>query len=606
MTIGETALLIGSKGLFIRTVKGIYQLITDKAGREIKQWDTERKIEELWKKIWQVREVKTIWQIDKSVDLGDFYCDSHVVVKGNRLKISSLADFPKKKNLLIQGIAGQGKTIFLRYLCSVELSMGNCIPIFLELRRISRQSSLNDRIKIAFESLDLDINAELFKDLSGSGKIILFLDAFDEIPDELKVDVLTDMEDLANKHEKLRIIVTSRPDSHIQMSSRFSIVKLDNLRGIEFSTVIKKLSAGEEEANALIKHIDTNAPQMRDLLITPLIVTLLVVSYKAHHKLPNKMPDFYSKIFETLLQRHDGSKPGFNRERGCSLEDGQYRRIFDALCIVSKKQGGQFYSFSTMTKLVEEAMKESALVANPERYLKDIVKITCLILRDGEEYRFVHKTVQEFHVATFIVGKPDTWGKEFYQKALESQSRKEWVQELEFLSEIDIYRFNRYYKLPGILNTLGISEGGLDNKPPAFSSDIALSICRCFWVILDRDGVIHEAIWSDSRGPIKSEFLLENPMETLKEFFQGNKVLGATYGDILAESGMPNENLLPFEKKYYRDGFVHGSHLIEFAGLTDAITKAFEKSYSKLFKRAKELKKALQAEETPKFLDGLL
>ena len=49
-------------------------------------------------------------------------------------------------------------------------------------------------------------------------------------------------------------------------------------------------------------------------------------------------------------------------------------------------------------------MENEKLIASPQEYLDDIVKITCLIIRDGEEYRFIHKTVQEYYTSSLFVG----------------------------------------------------------------------------------------------------------------------------------------------------------------------------------------------------------
>ena len=49
-------------------------------------------------------------------------------------------------------------------------------------------------------------------------------------------------------------------------------------------------------------------------------------------------------------------------------------------------------------------MENEKLIASPQEYLDDIVKITCLIIRDGEEYRFIHLTVQEYYTSSLFVG----------------------------------------------------------------------------------------------------------------------------------------------------------------------------------------------------------
>jgi len=106
----------------------------------------ERTVSKLYTHLGKVRLVKTLWQIDKAVDIGTFYCESHVYVARARKKIASMADFKGLGNLLVEGIAGQGKSIFLRYLCGVEMVRGEYIPVFVELRRVFPGTKLQDHI----------------------------------------------------------------------------------------------------------------------------------------------------------------------------------------------------------------------------------------------------------------------------------------------------------------------------------------------------------------------------------------------------------------------------------------------------------------------------
>lgn len=469
MPLKTAATLYAGKEVFKHLIADVYKTVSTKTKTTLKQWDTERKIESLYRKIHKVRKVKTIWQVDKAIDLESFYCDSHVVVNKKRRKVVRLSDFEVNDNLVITGIAGQGKSIFLRHLCAAELTAGKYIPIFLELRRIQKGFTLQDRIYMAFKNLGLTVDDNLFDVLADSGKILLLLDAFDEVPDDEKQRVLTEIEDLSATREQLRIIVTTRPNNNIDMSSQFSVVQLDNLRGNEYKTVIHKLTGNSKLTNILIDSIERHTARIKDLLCTPLMVTLLIISYKAYQQLPTQLSGFYDSLFQTLLQRHDGSKPGYTRERRCKLDDIQYRHVFETLCIVAKESQESSFKHEDMYRFSMKALEQNDFKENPDRYLNDIVKITCLILRDGEEYRFIHKSVQEYYSAVYIQRKPEPWVQKFYSrirdKANYSLSRT-WRKELEFLSEIDKYRHDKYYMLPVIIDFLKIKKQDLQGKCP--------------------------------------------------------------------------------------------------------------------------------------------
>ena len=87
----------------------------------------------------------------------------------------------------------------------------------------------------------------------------------------------------------------------------------------------------------LLAHIDSKVKHMKNLFCTPLLVTLLVVSYKAYKTLPDNIHEYYENLFIYLLQRHEGTKPGFKRETKSKLDDFQYRIVFETLCFMVKK-----------------------------------------------------------------------------------------------------------------------------------------------------------------------------------------------------------------------------------------------------------------------------
>jgi len=601
----STAGALAAKKLFKQVVLDLYQALVQQTGRKIKQWNTDQQIDKLYQQIGQVRKVKTIWQIDKPVDLIDFYCDSHVLLDGKRSKVSKLSDFKTKNNILIQGIAGQGKSILLRYLCSVELGRGEYIPIFLELRRVSHLETLNDRIFTAFKSLKLDIDDEIFTALAASGKIVLLLDAFDEVPDDLKSRVLSEIEDLIATRPNIRVIVTSRPHHDIRFSNYFNVVMLDNLQKDEYKNVIKKLASGQTWADTLIDHIENHARHIIDLLCTPLMVTLLVLSYKSYKQLPAKLSDFYDSLFQTLLQRHDGTKPGFTRKRSCALDDNQYRQVFETLCILAKKTGQQSFNDEGIYSLSQEALQQCVLNANASSYVDDIVKITCLLVRDGEEYRFIHKTVQEYYTASYIRKKPEAWAIDFYERLRSSDGLLPWGQELEFLSEIDTYRYNKYFLLPMILNLLRLQENDLEFPSCEVQLLATDSLLSNYFVVVE---------WKDN-----DELGGSNSIYNKNRSFLSWKLINDNIHNIfeglakLLDRANSNLNKIKELKDYRYHNSQENNNVSYYSfndlikiGIAPELSSIIEGESQRIFRKAQEIWKSTKNEENPSLLDGLV
>ncbi len=462
--MSETQSAIQNKALE-NFVNDVYAYIKKKAKLQIIKWDTNKKVQILYKQINKVKLVKTLWQVDKAVDLSSFYCDSHLIIDGIRKKILRLSDLPIDRNILITGIAGQGKSIFLRYLCGKTLAEGKMVPVFIELRKIQINESLIEYIINFLNILKIKADNDIFEYFSEKGKIVLFLDGFDEIMDDIRSSVIRDIENLTLKYEKLRIIVTSRPEGGLEMLSSFEIIKLDNLLETEYQVVINKLLDDKKTAKNLIKQIEVNKSSVEELLVTPLLVTLLVMTYKTYQEIPDQLSDFYESIFQILLQRHDGAKPGYKRTRKCKLNDKQFRDLFENLSYQLKKFSKSIFLYAELYDIIKDIFKKNGIVENPDDFLCDIIKITCLILKEGSEYRFIHKSVQEYYASSYIRKKPEIIAKQFYESCAQLYSNSYFSQELKFLKEIDSYRYNKFYLIPLYCHFLNFS-GGITKSCP--------------------------------------------------------------------------------------------------------------------------------------------
>ena len=427
--------------------------------------ETERIIARFYKHQSKVRLVKTLWQVDKAVDISTFYCESHVYIKEVRRKIVSMSDLDGLGNLLVEGIAGQGKSIFLRYLCGVELVRGQYIPIFLELRRVQPHTNLLDYLLGSLAEIGLQTSADGFREVASSGRVLLLLDGFDEVNEEDKPEIIAQVEHLVNTHDNLRVIITSRPHSGMEVSPIFHVLRLSDLQGDEYKTVIFKLLEDSKTATELIKQVQAHQGDVSLLLKTPLLVTLLVLNYKSFQEIPAHLSGFYDSLFKLLLQRHDGTKPGYRRQRLCSINDTEYRLVFEAFCYLAKKHRKGVFDHATVYSIAKEAFNATGIKEDAEKFIRDIVNITCLLVKDGEEYRFIHKSVQEYYAACFIKNKPDVVATTIYQRLFTS-SIYGWDQELRFLSEIDGYRFRKFGFIPAICRYLKLNESDLMSTTP--------------------------------------------------------------------------------------------------------------------------------------------
>jgi|SRR5471030_50275 len=435
-------------------IKGIiddlYSNLKESTSNFLGKSRSEIKDQTVTRSLLSITKVKTLWSIEKEVSLYDFYYPSTIEFsKKITKKINSTQEFGKIGNYIIQGTAGQGKSIFLRFLCGQELksdiSSGK-IPIFIELRRISKDQSLNDLILTTLEKFKLPHSKSAWEYLASSGRFILLLDAFDEIDPSLVSKTLGEIENICEIfRDKIQIIVTSRPDADIQKSSFFRVFKLSPLSKSDHAPFLKKICIDKEQATNLLSVLKDSPSDVASLLTTPLMMTLLVILYKSLQTIPDTVPKFYEELFDVLFYRHDHSKPGFRRKRFTQLDDGSVKKLFSALCFFVRLNGLGVLSNQQMEACCEMASKATAINVDFVNFKSELIKTICLMQEEGFEISFIHKSVAQYYAASFVSKSADEFSEKFYQLA---HQQKNWELELKFLSQIDSYRFNKEYEIP--------------------------------------------------------------------------------------------------------------------------------------------------------------
>jgi len=519
--------IIAMKKLIENITTDLYKKFKDGYSEKLKRIEALNNASSLYTKIDEVSKVKTIWQTDKAVQLQSFYCNTYIKYGEKRKLANSLSDIEFDGNLLIEGIAGQGKSIFMRYLCASELSAGNTIPVFMELRRLTENVKLIDYIHIKLRELGFDIDDEIFNYLCSINKMLFLLDGFDEVPEKMHIPLINEIETLSSTNIGIRFIVSSRPGTGLEYLPSLQVIKIDHVKDDEYKELVIKLSDGLQAANNLIEQVDNHKGNIKQLLCTPLMITLLVYTYKAYQKVPEQLSDFFERMFHLMLQRHDGSKPGFRREKKCNLNDMEYQKIFEALCYLIKDKG-QSYKLSLLYSVADKAIKYSRIKSNPQDFITDIKKITCLLLYEGSEYSFLHKSIQEYFAASFIKSKPDSVASKFYASLISDGYN--WSQEMLFLEDIDKYRFYKYFYIPLSCKILNLSSKHVPKKIKIRNIDYIMKFTEVYKfenekrfyygfdgslrVLLNRN-IIRKQAWS----------ILLNSMFTSDSFYKNRDVI---------------------------------------------------------------------------------
>lgn len=511
-------------------IDGLTDDLVKAASEKVKQKISEifslKKLDALKENISRVGRVKTILDPDSIIELDKIFFEHAIsFVGGNRAKNVS---FFSSKHTLIEGGPGQGKSMYLRWLCLNEGKGSSHIPIFIEFRNLRYQSSLKEELFEAIRDFGIDLNNDVFDYLAKSKKIVFILDGFDEIPNSDRLRVARELETIARTYPDLRIVVSSRPDSGMGSSVYFEKYIINTLSKKCQQDFIRHLYSNGDQATAIIDILSNNR-FLTEVTDTPLLLTLFTITYNARQFKPDSLAEFYSLIFPTMLYRHDRLKVGYERERSAGLTDYQMQRLFETLSFVSLKNNATRFSSSSFRSYLEKSAKLERINDNLEdKLIRDITCITALIIRDGfEYYSFSHKSIQEYFSAVFIARLSDDKKERFYSLLIKDfDEYRKWQNTLAFLGTIDEKDYTKYFLLPFKRNALNL---GSNRKVRVTYKSLLAMMGVDSKVEVTENGEILRTFWGDTSYSVIYYEVSSFTKKVVKEFLKGKSMEMASF-----------------------------------------------------------------------------
>jgi predicted NACHT family NTPase len=162
------------------------------------------------------KSVKTLLSQDKPLQLLEIYVHLNLKCKNDIVNDDSLINNLSSYNrIVITGLAGAGKSLFLKYLtiCRFHNPCGT-IPVFVELRQLNAITSKNllAYIHQACASANSKVTYDQFELALQAGGLLLVLDGFDEIDFSHRDIISQQILDIARKYPAVPMVISSRPD----------------------------------------------------------------------------------------------------------------------------------------------------------------------------------------------------------------------------------------------------------------------------------------------------------------------------------------------------------------------------------------------------------
>lgn len=313
------------------------------------------------------------------------------------------------KNILILGTGGVGKSMLTRYLFLDTAEYEGYVPVLIELRRIGSQSlgqlSVLDLIYTCMEDFNVELPKDQFEYSLQLGKYLFLFDGFDEVKSSLAKETAEAIQKFSAKYPKNSFIVTSRPRPETSPLETFTVMQSMTLSKSQAVDLASRIWTEDEKTREFCKQLDAELyKKHKDFAENPLLLTMMFLTFMRNSSIPEHLSDFYKKAYDALYSAHDNQDKGcYRRDFECkTLDENEFRRILSHFCFQSYfKEAYEFSETEIIHYLQNSLQKFGFDEIKAVDYLKDLRNVVCMIIKDGETYRFSHRSFQAYFAAYY-------------------------------------------------------------------------------------------------------------------------------------------------------------------------------------------------------------
>lgn len=358
---------------------------------------------------------------------------------------------PQYKKILLVDTAGMGKSTIIKYLflCSILEKKG--IPILIELRKLDKNLSIIDYIMNEMNGIREQFSKEDIFELIEGGDFIFFFDGYDEIIPESKEIVTNNLQDFVSKADKNAFIISSREENELCSFGNFQRFDIKPLTKSEAYLLIAKYDNNGDVSKKLINKLETeeNLKMIEEFLDNPLMVSLLYKAFEYKEKIPYKKHVFYRQVYDALFEEHDLSKAGtYNRNKKSGLDIEDFHRVLRTIGFITLTKG-IIYSKEDFISIINQVKKKNSnLNFNENNLIFDLIHSVPIFIKEGVEYRWSHKSFQEYFAASYIYCDCKEQHQALLKKIIQKDNVKKYYNILDFYYDIDYKGFKRVVLYP--------------------------------------------------------------------------------------------------------------------------------------------------------------
>lgn len=317
--------------------------------------------------------------------------------------------------IIITGTGGSGKTIMMKHFFLDCIYQKTSVPVLIELRGLNGSDpeniSIIDFVYEKMQTMKLNLEKEYFEYALKAGCFLLLFDGYDEVTGTLCNTVTQQINDIANEYNHNYFIVSSRPSTEFVGWNNFVELPIEPLSKEQALSLIKKLDYEESIKTKFYEQLESNLFEKYETFASnPLLLTIMLLTFEASASIPDNLNDFYEQAFTALFHEHDATKGAYKRDIASKLGCGDFKRVFSHFCFKSFFNDQYEFTESQAIKYIEDAKSKvtTSIDVDPYDFLKDTTDSVCMLVHEGLNYRFSHRSFQEYFAALYTTKLDDS------------------------------------------------------------------------------------------------------------------------------------------------------------------------------------------------------
>jgi predicted NACHT family NTPase len=306
------------------------------------------------------------------------------------------------RSLFIVAPAGFGKTTFCRWNALDDLERllqggSNILPVYVPLHQIGDISNKNFNTFLRHAGVSALIPKE---EKTHYDRIRVYLDGLDEVPNITSQKRIAQLAKKATEDDpSIEIIITARDYAYGVLMTWLSRVHLSAFDDEQITVLVTKWLDGDNERIAQFFDQLSKSRSLKEMMITPLLATLIVLVFKQTGKLPENK----TRLYEIFVDLHNG---GWDLAKGIQrpsrFSAGEKMFALKRVAASFHKAKRREMLDSDVAKIVRAALKDVDWTVLRNELLRD-----GLVIRLGEMISFSHHSFQEFLTARHMLGDLD-------------------------------------------------------------------------------------------------------------------------------------------------------------------------------------------------------